>query len=90
MPIVNNTTDLTQLHITSRGFKCYVIDLHKWCVWTGSRWETYDNHSVNDIRGTSNNRPNIPDWDSGFQYFDTTLNKPIWWNWYKMGRCNWS
>lgn len=79
VPIVNNTTNLTQLHITSRGFKCYVIDLHKWCVWTGSRWETYDNHSVNNIRGTSNNRPNIPDWDSGFQYFDTTLNKPIWW-----------
>lgn len=27
----------------------------------------------------TSNRPNLTNYDIGFQYFDTTLNKPIWW-----------
>lgn len=30
--------------------------------------------------GASNNRPSLYDGDTGFRYFDTTLNKPIYWN----------
>lgn len=32
-----------------------------------------------DFRGITSNRPNLTNYDIGFQYFDTTLNKPIWW-----------
>lgn len=30
-------------------------------------------------RGSSTERPSLFGSDYGFQYFDTTLNKPIWW-----------
>lgn len=77
--VVTRVNELKELNISSRGFKCFVTDLNRWCIWTGSRWETQDNHSPKVIRGTTENRPNIEDWDKGFCYFDTTLNKPIWW-----------
>ena len=30
-------------------------------------------------KGISINRPSLQDYDAGFEYFDTTLKKPIWW-----------
>lgn len=33
--------------------------------------------SIKEI-GTSEERPELSDVNNGFQYFDTTLNKPIW------------
>ena len=48
----------------------------------------FNNYSLGSIYyknyiyyGTTDNRPdNLTEIDTGFQYFDTTLNKPIWWN----------
>lgn len=38
-------------------------------------------YNNNNIKGTDNNLPNNLDLDSiGFAYFNTTYNKPIWWN----------
>ena len=42
-------------------------------------WRFFDGVRIDNKRyGTISNRP-INDVSIGFQYFDTTLNKPIWW-----------
>ena len=47
----------------------------------GQSGAQYDNNRVNVLRsGATTNRPTSDDIMSGFQYFDTTLGKPIWWN----------
>lgn len=43
------------------------------------------NKKVTGSKGTTANRPVLTAGDSGYQYFDTTLKKPIWWDgtdWY--------
>lgn len=36
---------------------------------------------LNNMRGATENRPTFDEVNAtGFQYFDTTLDKPIWWN----------
>lgn len=43
----------------------------------GSAWPDAE---ANPDFGNSTSRPTLNENNIGFQYFDTTLNKPIWWN----------
>lgn len=47
-------------------------------------WKDTSSESAVSTHGTTQQRPTTTYIDVGFQYFDTTLNKPIWWtgmNW---------
>lgn len=46
---------------------------------SGYYYDAYGNKDVN-LSGPSDSRPNSSDIIIGFQYFDTTLNKPIYWS----------
>ena len=54
--------------------------------YTGDRFYNIENQisEINDKiqiqKGTTEQRPNLTTDDEGFQYFDTTLHEPIWWN----------
>ena len=54
--------------------------------YTGDRFYNVENQisEINDKiqiqKGTTEQRPNVTTDDEGFQYYDTTLHKPIWWN----------
>ncbi len=79
LPIIANSTNVnTQKELYKRVKLTPVI------------YNTYDNKAYysngysyklveDDFRGVTSNRPNLTNYDIGFQYFDTTLNKPIWW-----------
>ena len=46
-------------------------------IWDGVNWFTANGENYSDIRGNTESRPtNI---NQGYCYYDTTLNKPIWW-----------
>ena len=49
------------------------------CIYKNNKWINYKGYDINiKYNGTTSERPiNV---NTGFQYFDTTLNKPIWWN----------
>jgi len=49
-------------------------------VWDGSAWKNALGYSNAPLWGSSAARPSLLSTDIGFQFFDTTLNKPIWWN----------
>ena len=48
-------------------------------VWIDSMGRIVDDKYPILIKGNTSNRPVLQVSDSNFQYFDTTLNKPIWW-----------
>ena len=53
--------------------------------WNGTAWCAYNGCSMDNVaavKGTTETRNSMTLNSSnvGFQYFDTTLNKPIWWN----------
>lgn len=56
--------------------------------YNGSWVDALGNNALAKYNGTTQQRPT--EINLGFQYFDTTLNKPIWWTGKKMGRCYWS
>ncbi|MCP4490414.1 MAG: hypothetical protein GY820_24305, partial [Gammaproteobacteria bacterium] len=63
-----------QIH--SLGSNLYITSLGCEVTWDGSRW-MYDNHS-----GITGDRPSYVNsvGNRGRSYYDTTINKPIWWN----------
>lgn len=59
------------------GYLCYNKTLNKPVFWNGTDWtDSLSNISSVSIKGSTEERPLGV--DSGFQYFDTTLKKPIW------------
>lgn len=44
------------------------------------RWKDVNGRTSGAIKGTTTERPTLVTDDAGYQYFDTTLGKPIWWN----------
>lgn len=66
--------------IVTEGYKQDSIDDITWGI--DSSWDTLwnTNNYVKNSSGTSENRPSLSAKDIGFIYFDTTLDKPIYWN----------
>ena len=69
------------------GLTYYDWDKRKLFVWSGERWRNSGTgfESKFEVIGSTNSRPtDLSISEKGFQYYDTTLNKPIWWtgaNW---------
>lgn len=69
------------------GLTYYDWDKRKLFVWSGERWRNVGTgfESKFEVIGSTNLRPTDLSIDEkGFQYYDTSLNKPIWWtgtNW---------
>ena len=65
----------------SLGYIYYNYDLRELLISNGTEFVTLDNYSKGLLRkGATDSRPIISnDTNKGFQYFDTTSNKPIWW-----------
>lgn len=64
------------------GASLYLKDEKRRLLYNGEEWVDYNGNSIK-INGFTKDRPTTAI-KSGFQYFDTTLNKPIWWtgsNW---------
>lgn len=59
------------------GFVFYNTNYHKLTVYNGSKFVDYFGNGDVYLEGVTSNRPNSP--NKGTIYFDTTLNKPIWW-----------
>ena len=67
----NGTARLFNLQ---NGTKIYIENLKTNAVWNGADWE------IGASIGESSNRPNIMSGSSiGSRYFDTSLNKPVYW-----------
>ena len=48
--------------------------------WDGKVWRNFNGYEHSIItKGQTNQRPSLTPEYSSFQFFDTTLNKPIWW-----------
>lgn len=43
-------------------------------------WKNADGRKMGNLKGTSTQRPTLSTSDTGYQFFDTTLGKPIWWS----------
>lgn len=60
----------------------------------GNKYICADGFNADYLRkGSSSARPTLTNSDNGFQYFDTSLNKPIWWNgtrWIDPSRNTWA
>lgn len=70
----------TNLEQSDAGYLFYNKSYKTWTYWDGTQWNRlgYENPIGLINMGESSNRPtkNIK---IGFQYYDATLNKPIWW-----------
>ena len=66
------------------GFIFYNTDINKLLIWNSNTFKTFDGYTPVISVGTTENRPTykLHDYDIGFQYFDTTINKPIFWTGY--------
>lgn len=66
---------------TNIGFRYFDTINHRDMTYAGDNKYYYsDGYLVTLLRkGTTNQRPTPETTDSGFIYFDTTLNKPFWW-----------
>lgn len=73
LPILNNIAG------RKGGYTFYNTSTKKFLIYSGN--EFYDVFGNKDVpsSGPTSNRPSQDDIIIGFQYFDTTLNKPIWW-----------
>ena len=58
------------------GAIIYLTDRKRYVMNDGEQWINLDGTPFEKEGGTSSRPNNI---DTGFQYFDTTINKPIWW-----------
>lgn len=81
-----NLTDLPNSPYSLKGATIFVDDLDKPVYWNGSVWVTADGFTAAPTKGATANRPKyidetggyLHDFDIGYRYFDTDLNKPIW------------
>lgn len=74
---------LTKLNAVSNGFIAYNTKTKMPVTWDGEYECWRDSNSMRTIashKGITGNRPTPNIEDIGFFYFDTTLNKAIWWN----------
>lgn len=64
--------------IVDENFIYYNLDTDEFNIWSQNTWKSLDGYNYNIQRtGDTEERPTGV--KKGFQYFDTTLNKPIWW-----------
>lgn len=56
-------------------------DINRVAIWDGNGWFDIDGRTLSLIKGTTAQRPATltATNDVGFEYFDTTLGKPVWW-----------
>lgn len=84
--IAGSTNDMPKTGSIT-GLTYYDWDKRKLFVWSGERWRNAGTgfESKFEVIGSTNSRPTDLSIDEkGFQYYDTILNKPIWWtgtNW---------
>lgn len=84
--IAGSTNDMPKTGSIT-GLTYYDCDKRKLFVWSGERWRNAGTgfESKFEVIGSTNSRPTDLSIDEkGFQYYDTILNKPIWWtgtNW---------
>lgn len=63
------------------GSFMYDTSLGAFILKRGGEWVNMDGTVIFKRKGTSSERPIIKsNIDDNIQFFDTTLNKPIWWN----------
>lgn len=48
-------------------------------LYIDGKWKDANGRTMGAIKGTTTQRPTLVADDAGYQYFDTTLGKPIWW-----------
>lgn len=78
-----NADSLTKLNAVYDGFMAYSFKKKTLVIWDGYNACWIDVNGMKAItshKGSTENRPAPNIGDIGFFYFDTTLNKPIWWN----------
>lgn len=63
------------------GYKAYVISEKVLAVFNGEVWiNSKSGHNILfKTKGTTAQRPTLSPNESGFVYYDTTVEKPIWW-----------
>lgn len=65
------------------GAVMYCSDIdnpNKFIFWNGSKWTDVNGSDITiSYKGSTENRPTLNNTYTGFQYFDTAINKPIWW-----------
>lgn len=71
---------LSALNEVQKGFIAYDHNNSRISVWDGSRWDDVDGFTIALKKGSTEERPILTDGDIGYQYFDTTLGKPIYWH----------
>ena len=82
---INNDSILNSDNFSSKGITIFNNNANTLSVWNGNNWIDLDYHHKDaKIVGDSSQRPKSSLINIGSNYFDTTLNKPIWWtgsNW---------
>lgn len=68
---------LNNFRYINSKFLTYVEDIDKFVFIYNKTFKYLSLKETTVTSGTTNNRPTVT--DIGFQYFDTTLNSPIWW-----------
>jgi hypothetical protein len=80
---LNLAENLSDLNAKQNGLIAYHNTRHMPLVWDGTNTCWRDANGFRTIgahQGVTNDRPTPNTADIGYVYFDTTLNKAIWWN----------